>query len=106
MTPQRIQRKRARGWRMPEGVIYVGRPTLFGNPFVPGIDGTRRECLERFEAYVTCEEPNHPDRDRFVSHQLIMRNLIQHKLRGHDLACWCKPNDLCHADVLLRIANA
>ncbi|MDO3096772.1 DUF4326 domain-containing protein [Mycobacteroides abscessus] len=31
--PQRIQRKRTRGWRMPEGAIYVGRPTKFGNPF-------------------------------------------------------------------------
>lgn len=24
---QRIQRKRTRGWRMPEGAAYVGRPT-------------------------------------------------------------------------------
>ncbi len=25
--PNRIQRSRSRGWRMPEGAIYVGRPT-------------------------------------------------------------------------------
>ncbi|QKY80234.1 hypothetical protein SEA_JUNG_59 [Mycobacterium phage Jung] len=25
--PERIQRKRSKGWRMPEGAIYVGRPT-------------------------------------------------------------------------------
>lgn len=31
--PKRIQRKRTKGWRMPEGAIYVGRPTRFGNPF-------------------------------------------------------------------------
>ena len=31
--PVRIQRKRTKGWRMPEGAIYVGRPTVFGNPF-------------------------------------------------------------------------
>lgn len=31
--PQRIQRKRTKGWRMPEGAIYVGRPTVYGNPF-------------------------------------------------------------------------
>jgi hypothetical protein len=31
--PQRIQRKRTAGWRMPEGATYVGRPTVFGNPF-------------------------------------------------------------------------
>lgn len=27
------------------------------------------------------------------------------ELRGKDLACWCSPNQPCHADVLLRIAN-
>lgn len=32
-APKRIQRKRTKGWRMPEGVLYVGRPTIFGNPF-------------------------------------------------------------------------
>jgi len=26
-------------------------------------------------------------------------------LRGMDLACWCKPGDPCHADVLLEMAN-
>ena len=33
--PRRIQRKRTKGWRMPEGAVYVGRPTIFGNPFRP-----------------------------------------------------------------------
>jgi hypothetical protein len=48
----RVQLKRAKGWRMPEGAIHVGRPTKWGNPFilrdpmmglvqVPGIGGGR-----------------------------------------------------------------
>lgn len=32
-TPKRIQRKRTKGWRMPPGAVYVGRPGPFGNPF-------------------------------------------------------------------------
>ena len=28
MSPQRIQRQRTKGWRMPEGAVYVGRPTM------------------------------------------------------------------------------
>lgn len=32
--PRRIQRRRTKGWRMPEGAVYVGRPTRWGNPFV------------------------------------------------------------------------
>jgi hypothetical protein len=40
-APVRIQRKRARGWRMPRGVIYVGRPSIYGNPYVVGRDGIK-----------------------------------------------------------------
>lgn len=32
-TPQRIQCKRTAGWRMPDGAVYVGRPSRWGNPF-------------------------------------------------------------------------
>jgi hypothetical protein len=31
--PERIQRKRTKGWTMPDGAVYVGRPTKWGNPF-------------------------------------------------------------------------
>lgn len=31
--PRRIQRRRTAGWRMPDGAVYVGRPTKWGNPF-------------------------------------------------------------------------
>lgn len=31
--PERIQRKRTKGWRMPEGAVYVGRGSKWGNPF-------------------------------------------------------------------------
>jgi hypothetical protein len=31
--PLRVQRRRTKGWEMPDGAIYVGRPTMFGNPF-------------------------------------------------------------------------
>ena len=34
---KRIQRQRTKGWRMPENAVYVGRPSLWGNPFP--IDG-------------------------------------------------------------------
>lgn len=27
------------------------------------------------------------------------------KLHGHDLACWCPPEEPCHADVLLKVAR-
>lgn len=36
MTPseiERIQRRRTKGWRLPENTVYVGRPSKWGNPF-------------------------------------------------------------------------
>jgi hypothetical protein len=35
-APKRIQRRRIKGWTMPEGAVYVGRPTRFGNPYTLG----------------------------------------------------------------------
>ena len=31
--PQRVQRKRVKDWRMPPHTVYVGRGSIFGNPF-------------------------------------------------------------------------
>lgn len=36
IVPQRIQRMRTKGWRMPAGALYVGRGTVWGNPWVVG----------------------------------------------------------------------
>ena len=33
MKPIRIQRKRTKGWRMPENTVYVGRGSVWGNPY-------------------------------------------------------------------------
>lgn len=48
MSPVRVQRKRTKGWRMPEGAVYVGRGSRWGNPYrigdaqlrFPRVDGT------------------------------------------------------------------
>jgi hypothetical protein len=31
--PERIQRQRTKGWKMPPNTVYVGRPGPWGNPF-------------------------------------------------------------------------
>lgn len=88
--PKRIQRKRAKGWKMPEGAVYVGRGSKWGNPFpVPGY--SREESLRRFTLMTTSLQNLSP------GHYA--------ELRGKDLACWCPVDKPCHADVLLEIAN-
>jgi len=36
VTPVRVQRKRTKGWRMPENTVSVTRPGRWGNPFKVG----------------------------------------------------------------------
>jgi hypothetical protein len=123
MNPQRIQRSRARGWRLPAGVICVSRPTRWGNPIrwtgsqMLGPDG----CEVMLNGLVLVGAPRQPPPyaflaaafDGWLAHpeQADLREAIRRELRGRDLACWC-PLTLpdgsrcpCHADVLLTIAN-
>jgi hypothetical protein len=97
--PKRIQRKRIKGWRMPDGVIYVGRPTRYGNPYkVSELGESALTCYRKeLEWYLSGEgcDPKHTER---VKEDL--RNL-----RGKDLACWCRLDSKCHADILLEFAN-
>ena len=104
---KRIQRKRSKGWRMPKNAVYVGRPTRYGNPFVVGRDGKREDCLKLYKLLAggyfclttkaTLDEQKRANR--------AMRDAKKY-LRGKDLACWCRLDQPCHADVLLEIANA
>lgn len=90
--PKRIQRKRLKGWRMPPNTVYVGRPTKWGNPYIP-------ERMEEFQDAV--------DHYRAWLKLLISRGLSHNlsELRGKDLACWCPLDRPCHAEVLLELAN-
>ena len=114
MKPKRIQRKRTKGWRMPPNTIYVGRPTKFGNPFIVGTyyNSYKRKVItpeiavELFRHLVTASEAL---RLEFWGGPMeIFRDDILediHELKGKDLACWCRLDQPCHADVLLEIAN-
>lgn len=115
--PERIQRKRTKGWRMPENAVYVGRPTILGNPFraVKSVHGWEvwDENLVHYDTW-----------DNKIGALWHVLNLYEddllrwgrieapgvqdaiNGLRGKDLACWCSTALPCHATVLLRIANA
>lgn len=106
--PKRIQRKRVKGWRMPEGCVSVTRPGRWGNPFPVDVFG-RERALELYRMWVGgewCKEM-YP---HIVKHELRFgvpsHNYIRMMLKGLDLACYCKPDEACHADILLEIANA
>lgn len=126
MMPERIQRSRKKGARMPKGAVYVGRPTVWGNPFKDhsmgvewsvelyerAIIGPRadaeigEEAEAMFYAYAekVTGDPNGLNWYYNAQH-------IRDELGGKSLACWCPLEDEggnpvpCHADVLLELAN-
>lgn len=121
--PKRIQRKRTKGWRKPEGAVYVGRRAkhdvgIWGNPWRPGRrmaeagigilydSGLIDVVMANHDHKITTEEA-------VALYRTYIKGCIKNnphyytieRLRGKDLMCWCKLDSPCHADVLLEIAN-
>lgn len=125
--PQRIQRLRTKGWSMPANTTYVGRPTIFGNPWKirglnidgPGgyfITADEPEDVHKFAVLLyrkwltqgnnspalmcLCDGETTADRAKLEQRR---QQIITHLpiLRGRHLACWCPVGLACHADVLL-----
>lgn len=109
---KRIVRPRRRHIPLPEGAIYVGRPTLWGNPFQDRTGGHARSViihakwLEGRVGAMMLENMGFTPAEIEALERLRIRVLTQlHRLAGKDLACWCpQTSDWCHADTLLRLA--
>lgn len=133
---QRVQLSRRKGWKMPPNTVRVDRSTCYGNPWGIGNPGRlnlrempsdylvrlpidRAAAVEAFRLWMI-EKPDWwmlPPPDYFTlagwdslwASLNFHRNIILQRLpelRGKNLACWCKPGEPCHADVLLELANA
>jgi hypothetical protein len=121
--PARIQRRRAKGWTAPEGAVYVGRGSRWGNtwgarkdpfndewwvslgschhgPFTTKAEA-HAKALELYRRDLTTPGPHH---SRLIDPVPTPADVWKH-LRGRDLMCWCAPDLPCHADILLTIAN-
>lgn len=119
--PERIQRRRTKGWRAPENTAYVGRGSRWGNPWVvvqtprgwaanwiPGGPGPKpsaqnqwRDAPTQHAAHAIAVELY---RD-FAENTPTFTAEARTHLAGRNLMCWCPPELPCHAEVLLRIAN-
>lgn len=79
----------------PQGAVYVGRPTKWGNPFKIGTDDNgvywdRESVINLYREWIKQQ----PD----------LITAAKKELKGKDLVCWCTPLP-CHAEVLMEIAN-
>jgi len=89
--PERFQRSRQKGARLPAGVVVVTRPTKWGNPHPLSLG--RDEAVRRFHL------------DLLEGRLLVSVGDVKAELEGRDLACYCPLDEPCHADVLLAAAN-
>jgi predicted sulfurtransferase len=111
-TPRRIQRKRAKGWRKPEGVIDVTRGSRWGNPYkvVKAKDGYAIE-VDGIRTSKTFADKNEAARAAVGLFRSYAKHMIKEipewiePLRGKDVMCYCSEDAKCHADVLIELAN-
>ena len=106
--PERIQRKRVTGWRMPPGAVYVGRGSRWGNPCAVGdlvMMGADHTGGAPKIGPATAADAVLYFRKRTVPAALAVNPAWLEPLRGKTLACWCPLDAPCHADVLLELAN-
>ena len=112
----RVQRRRVKGEPgMPEGAVYVGRPSRFGNPFAVsrsldiGYQFTSDLHARRFVVTCFAEWLTDPRQDHWSGPAADQRRAAildsLREIRGKRLACWCPLDRPCHADVLAVLAN-
>ncbi len=116
MTPIRIQRKRTKGWKMPPNTIYVGRPTLYGNPWQgPDAVVAYRRFVEQMVRGAVSVRAIMKGLDLRLVFERPLREwkrlryfiLLQRGKRFSDVSymCWCPLDEPCHADVWVELAN-
>lgn len=67
---------------------YIGRGSIFGNPFVIGEDGNRSEVIGKYKEY--------------ARGNLKLRGAIRDLPEESILGCFCSPQP-CHGDVIIEI---
>ena len=82
--------------------FYAARPTIYGNPWVLGPDGTRDEVCDRYDTWLrTGRDFGHPEATE-ARRSEILASLPA--LRGQTLACFCAPQR-CHCETLIALID-
>lgn len=78
------------GGAIPQGAVYIGRGSIWGNPFVMGKDGDREAVCNKHRTYI----------EKQVLDGVVTLNQLA-SLHGKDLVCFCAPLK-CHGDTLME----
>lgn len=69
--------------------VYIGRPGIWGNPYVIGKDGNREEVIAKYREYI-------------LNNPFLMGKISE--LKDKVLGCWCYPL-ACHGNILAELAD-
>lgn len=67
--------------------LFIGRPSKWGNPFIIGRDGDRKEVVKKYHDWI-------------LTQKKLMTSL--HELKGKRLGCFCAPLE-CHGNILVNL---
>ncbi len=70
--------------------IYIGRGSIFGNPFIIGKDGNRQDVIIKYEKWVR--------KCLYLPIGKAISNLPKDAILG----CYCAPK-ACHGDIIMKI---
>lgn len=70
--------------------VYIGRGSMWGNPFHIGEHGTRDEVIELYKMHLW---------KQIKQGKITKEDLLE--LDGKRLGCFCKPQ-ACHGDIIVK----
>jgi hypothetical protein len=79
--------------KIPPGAVYIGRPSIFGNPFPikskPGFD--RASVIRKYREYFL----------KRIAEDRVFLAAVQNLRSAEALVCFCAP-EACHGDVIVE----
>jgi hypothetical protein len=82
--------------------VYIGRPSLFGNPFEIDTHGSRDEVIDKYKSWLLNGISFGNLKASEDKRRSILASLFT--LRDKVLGCWCSPL-ACHGDVLVELSD-
>lgn len=113
MKPVRIQRSRQRKQVSPNGlpIVYVGRGTKYGNPFKLGekAGDEWKGIFDKNDSYIYLSKGKVLKRKDalylFEKYKSLEMSEFREVNGGKNVSCWCKVEEECHADLLMKLWN-
>ena len=94
VNPARIQIRRRAGWFLPEGYVWIARPSRWSNPIRVDGETSREDAVRGFRTLLLEEKLP-------ITVEDIRREIGE---AGYGVACYCRRDQGCHGDVILEVA--